>query len=69
MLPLTPPSVLFHENLTASPPGETEPLPVPIVVQAVSPMAAHRMAVMVLDMVTPYGNSLEQSSGFFWVRK
>src|SRR6266850_1927981 len=41
MVPLTPPSVLFHENVTGSLLGETEPVPVPIVVQALSATAAH----------------------------
>jgi hypothetical protein len=44
MVPLTPPSVLFHENVTGSLLGETEPVPVPIVVQALSATAAHSSA-------------------------
>src|SRR5258706_8935055 len=41
MVPLTPPSVLFHVNVTCSLVGETEPVPVPIVVQALNATAAH----------------------------
>src|SRR5712671_1978850 len=40
-----PPSVLFHENAAGSLPGSTEPVPVPIVVHALTPMPAHTSAV------------------------
>jgi hypothetical protein len=49
IVPLVPPSVLFHEKLTGAPPGATEPLPVPIDVHALSAIPAHNR----VDSTTP----------------
>jgi hypothetical protein len=44
MVPVMPPSVLFHANATGAPLGETEPVPVPVVVHALSATPAHSSA-------------------------
>ena len=56
MVPVVPPSVLFQAKLTLALPGDTVPVPVPIVVQPAAASAAHDKAARteVFIVTTPW---------------